>query len=104
MKQISDAEFNAEVIQSDKPVVVDFFANWCGPCKMIAPLLEQISDEVAGQASIVKIDVDQNKEMASQYGVKSIPTLIIFKNGEVVDKIVGALPKDELKSKIVAVF
>ena len=100
MKLISEAEFENEVLKADVPVVVDFFATWCGPCKLIAPVLDQLAGELGDGAKIVKVDVDQTKEMAIQYGVKSVPTLIIFKNGEIVDKIVGALPKAELKNKI----
>ena len=100
MKLISEAEFENEVLKADVPVVVDFFATWCGPCKLIAPVLDQLAGELGDTAKIVKVDVDQAKEMAIQYGVKSVPTLIIFKNGEIVDKVVGALPKSELKNKI----
>ena len=99
-KLVSEMEFESEVIKSEVPVVVDFFATWCGPCKMIAPILDQLSDEFGESAKIVKVDVDQAKEMAIEYNVKSVPTLIFFKNGEIVDKVVGALPKNELKSKI----
>jgi len=100
MKLINGDEFENEVLQSDLPVAVDFFATWCGPCKMIAPVLDQIAAELEGTAKIVKVDVDQSKEMAIHYGVKSVPTVILFKNGEIVDKIVGALPKNEFKDKI----
>ena len=99
-KVIGATEFENEVIKSDIPVVVDFFATWCGPCKMIEPILDQLSDELTEKAKIVKVDVDQFKEMAIEYGVKSVPTLLIFKNGEIVDRIVGALPKNELKDKV----
>jgi len=99
-KLVSEMEFENEVIKSEVPVVVDFFATWCGPCKLIAPILDQLSDEFGEAAKIVKVDVDQAKEMAIEYNVKSVPTLIFFKNGEIVDKVVGALPKNELKSKI----
>lgn len=99
-KLVSEMEFENEVIKSELPVVVDFFATWCGPCKLIAPILDQLSDEFAEKAKIVKVDVDQAKSMAVQYNVKSVPTFIVFKNGEVVDKVVGALPKNELKNKI----
>ena len=102
MKPISGAEFENEVLKADVPVVVDFYATWCGPCKMIAPILDQLSDEFADTAKIVKVDVDQEKEIAINYGVKGVPTLIIFKNGEIVDKAVGALPKSEIKNKIAA--
>jgi len=102
MKQINGPDFEAEVLQADKTVVVDIFATWCGPCKQIAPMLDQLADEISEQAKIVKLDVDQNKELATQYGVKSVPTLLIFKNGEVADRIVGALPKDEMKARFLA--
>ena len=102
MQLINAAEFETEVISADKPVVVDFFATWCGPCKLIAPILDQLADEIADQAKIVKMDVDQDKPMAIQYEVKSVPTLLIFKNGEAVDRIVGGLPKNELKDRILA--
>jgi len=103
MKTLVNAtEFENEVIKSNIPVVVDFFATWCGPCKMIAPILDQLAAEFDGTASIVKLDVDQAKELAIEYGVKSVPTLVFFKDGEVVDKVVGAQPKSELKSKIAA--
>ena len=99
-KVIGATEFENEVIKSDIPVVVDFFATWCGPCKMIAPVLDQLAEEFAGKAKIVKVDVDESRELTIQYGVKSMPTLLVFKNGEVVDKAVGALPKSDLKAKI----
>ena len=99
-KIVNEIEFENEVIKSELPVLVDFFATWCGPCKMIAPILDQLSDEFAEKAKIVKVDVDQAKEMAMQYSVKSVPTMLLFKNGEIVDKFVGALPKNELKNKI----
>jgi len=102
MKQINGVDFDTEVIKSDMPVAVDFFATWCGPCKLIAPILDQLAGELAPQAKLVKLDVDQNKEMSKAYDVKSVPTVIIFKNGEIVDRIVGALPKDEFKSRILA--
>jgi len=99
-KMITEVEFESEVVKSDVPVVVNFTASWCGPCKMISPILEQLSDEFAEKAKIVKVDVDQNKSTALQYNVKSVPTLLFFKNGEIVDKVVGAVPKSELKNKI----
>ena len=102
MKLVGAPEFENEVIKSDIPVVVDFFATWCGPCKMIAPILDQLAAEFDGSAKIVKLDVDQAKEVAIQYGVKSVPTLVFFKDGEIADKVVGAQPKSELKSKIAA--
>ena len=102
MKLVSATEFENEVIKSELPVVVDFFATWCGPCKMIAPMLDQLAAEFEGSAKILKLDVDQAKEIATQYGIRGVPTLILFKDGEIVDKMVGPQPKDELKSKIAA--
>ena len=99
-KLVTEIEFENEVIKSDVPVVVDFFATWCGPCKMIAPVLDQLADELGAAAKIVKVDVDRDKNIAAQYNVKSMPTLLFFKNGEIVDKVVGAVPKHELKDKI----
>jgi len=102
IKVISAPEFEVEVIKSEMPVVVDFFATWCGPCKALAPTLDQLSEEYAGKTKIVKIDVDQAKEMAKHYKIKGVPTMIFFKDGEIVDNIIGNLPKDELKTKIEA--
>jgi len=99
---VNETEFQNEVIKSNIPVVVDFFATWCGPCKLIAPILDQLAGEFDGAAKIVKLDVDQAKEVAIEYGIKSVPTLVFFKDGEIIDKVVGAQPKSELKSKIAA--
>ncbi len=100
----TEDNFTQEVLQSDKPVLVDFWATWCGPCRMIAPIIDQISTEMATQVKVGKVDVDDNNGLASTYGVRSIPTLIIFKNGEVVDTIVGATSKDAIVSKLNAVL
>ena len=89
---LSDSEFDEKVINSDKPVLVDFFANWCGPCKMIAPYLDELADEYKGKVTIAKLDVDQNNQSAMKYGVRGIPTLILFENGEQKEVIVGADP------------
>ena len=97
---INDADFETAVVQSDIPVLVDFWAPWCGPCKMIAPILDEISPEFAGKAKIVKINVDDNQLVAGQFGVRSIPTLLLFKNGQLVATQVGALPKNQLAAFI----
>ncbi len=94
---ITDASFKADVLDSDTPVLVDFWAEWCGPCKMIAPALEEISDELAGQVKIVKMDIMENTEVPGSIGVQSIPLLILFKNGEAVAHKLGAAPKGQLK-------
>ena len=97
---INDADFETTVVQSDIPVLVDFWAPWCGPCKMIAPILDKIAPEFAGKAKIVKINVDDNQLVAGQFGVRSIPTLLLFKNGQLVATQVGALPKNQLAAFI----
>ncbi|MBB4104082.1 thioredoxin [Allorhizobium borbori] len=97
---VNNANFKAEVLESNEPVVVDFWAEWCGPCKMIGPSLEEISKELAGKVKIAKLNIDENPELAAQFGVRSIPTLAIFKAGEVVDISVGAKPKTALSAWI----
>ena len=94
------SNFQEVVLNSDKPVLVDFWAEWCGPCKMIGPLIEELSTEMDGQAVIGKLNVDENPDIAAQYGIRGIPTLLIFKGGEMVDKIVGAVPKATIAQKI----
>jgi len=98
--EVTDATFEKTVLKAELPTVVDFWAVWCGPCKMIAPVLEEIGDEYQGQLQIVKLDVDSNGQSALQYGVMSIPTLIVFKNGQPVERIVGFMPKAKLLAKI----
>jgi thioredoxin 1 len=97
---VTDATFDAEVRNSDVPVVVDFWAEWCGPCKMIGPALEELSAEYAGRVKIVKVNVDENPSSPAQMGVRGIPALFLFKNGQVVSNKVGAAPKAALKSWI----
>jgi len=97
---ISDQTFSSEVLGYKGPVLMDCWAPWCGPCKMVAPVLDQLASEYAGQIKIVKLNVDNNPMTASKYGIQSIPTMLIFKNGQQVDKIVGAVPKPEIESRI----
>lgn len=93
---ISSTEFQSKVLQAAEPVLVDFFATWCGPCKMLAPTLDAVAAEVAGRAKVYKVDVDQSPDVAAQYGVMSVPTLILFKGGQPVKQMVGAQPKPAL--------
>ncbi|MFM5916214.1 MAG: thioredoxin [Novosphingobium sp.] len=97
-KAVTDASFAADVLQSDKPVLVDFWAEWCGPCKMIGPSLEEISDELSDKLNIVKVDIMENTDVSAQFGVQSIPLMVLFKDGKPVAQKLGAAPKSQLKA------
>ena len=96
----TDDNFDSEVLTSDVPVLVDFWAEWCGPCKMIAPSIEELANEYDGKAKVGKMDVDSNQNTSMKYGIRSIPALLIFKGGEVVEQIIGAVPKGQIQSKL----
>lgn len=98
--EITDANFEEEVIKSEVPVLIDFWAVWCGPCKLIAPIVDELAGEYEGKAKIGKLDVDNNQEVSIKYGIRSIPTLLIFKDGKMVDQIVGAVPKAHIIEKL----
>jgi len=98
--EITDANFEDEVMKSDKPVLIDFWAIWCGPCKMVAPIVEEIAKEYNGKLKVGKMDVDSNPDIALRFGIRSIPTLMVFKGGKPVDQIIGAVPKKNLLDKI----
>ena len=98
IKHVSDASFEQDVLGAEGPVLVDYLAEWCGPCKMIAPILEEVSTDYAGKVAVAKLNVDDNREMASKFGIRGIPTLMLFKGGEVVATKVGAVSKSQLVS------
>ena len=100
----TDANFEKEVLTSDVPVLVDFWADWCGPCKMIAPAVEELAAEYEGKAKIGKVDVDSNQNTAAKFGIRSIPSLLIFKKGKVVEQLVGAMPKSTIQAKLESVL
>ncbi len=102
--EVTDQDFNEVVLKSEIPVIVDLWAVWCGPCRMIHPIMEEISEEYAGKVLMTKLDVDSNKQTAMKYGIRNIPTVLYFKNGEVVDKQVGAVPKKKFTEKLDAIL
>ena len=102
--EFTDANFEALVLKSDKPVIVDFWAVWCGPCRIVGPVVEEIGDEFSDKALVGKLDVDHNPETAKKFGIRNIPTILFFKNGEVADKQVGAVPKQVLANKLEALL
>ena len=101
---VNKNNFNQEVLNSDKPVLMDFWAPWCGPCRMVAPIIDELAQEYEGRVTIGKMDVDNNDDVVGQFGIRNIPTVLFFKNGEVVDKIVGATSKDKFVQKIEALL
>lgn len=100
--ELTDSNFEVEALNTDKPVMVDFWAEWCGPCRMVGPIVEEVANEYAGKAVVGKVNVDHNPAVAQKYGIRSIPTILFFKNGEIVDRQVGAVPKAALVKKLEA--
>lgn len=102
--EFTDSNFEEKVLQSDKPVIVDFWAEWCGPCRMVGPIVQEIGEDFADKAVVGKLDVDSNPDVTMKYGIRNIPTILFFKNGEVADKQVGAVPKSVLVDKLEALL
>ena len=103
-QEVTDANFESEVLKAETPVLVDFWAPWCGPCRMVAPIVEELSQEYAGKVKFVKLNTDDNVMTASRYGIRSIPTLLVFKGGDAVGQIIGFRPKGDLKKRLDAVL
>ncbi|MDQ7798917.1 MAG: thioredoxin [Candidatus Edwardsbacteria bacterium] len=97
---LTDGNFDQEVLKSDLPVLVDFWAAWCGPCRMVGPIIEELSNDYQGKIKMTKLDVDANPQKSSQFGIRSIPTMLIFKNGQIVDTLVGAMPKPAIAARL----
>ncbi len=97
---VNDTEWDTEVLKSDLPVLVDFWAPWCGPCRMVSPIVEELAEEYSGKVAFYKLNTDDNVDTASKYGIRSIPTLLVFKGGEIVDQLIGFRPKTELKRSL----
>ncbi|MBE9467003.1 MAG: thioredoxin [Bacteroidetes bacterium] len=102
--EITDSNFDEMILKSDKPVVLDFWAEWCGPCRMVGPIVEELAEDYKGKAIIGKVDVDSNPNISLKYGIRNIPTILFIKNGEIADKQVGAVPKNVLASKLDAIL
>ena len=103
-REVTDANFDQEVLKADKPVLVDFWAPWCGPCRMVAPIVEELAEEYDGKVEFVKVNTDDNPNTAVKYGIRSIPTLLVFKDGELAGQIIGFRPKSDRKERLDAVF
>lgn len=102
--ELNDSNFEQEVLKSDIPVLVDFWAEWCGPCKVIAPLVDELALQYSGKIKIAKMDVDHNPQSSMNYGIRSIPTLLFFKNGQAVDQLLGAVPKKQIEEKLISLI
>jgi len=103
-QEVTDSNFDELVMKSDKPVLVDFWAEWCGPCRMVGPIIEEISNEYSGKALVLKCDVDSNPGVAAKFGIRNIPTVLYFKDGKIADKQVGAVPKNSFVAKLTALL